>query len=284
MSNVVTALNEDQLLAFVDKMPAFRSSVQRLLQLASDLNADSREIVHVIESDPLMTVKVLKVINSPFYGLAQKISSVQRAVVHLGINSIKNMALSVAAIGALPAQNQAGFDNKAFLLHSLSCAGLCKLLGERIGVSPMQSSDYFVAGLLHDFGKIVFAEFIPMPYKQVLQIAREQQRALHDIEADMLSIDHSQAGKLLAQHWGLADELILAIDHHHSNHLHSQLGDCLFAANQISKKLGFGFAGNPVIEELPSGMAQTFGAQLDGLIVELGDLSSLKTEALAFID
>lgn len=284
MNKVVAALNEDQLLAFVDKMPAFRSSVQRLLQLASDLNADSREIVHVIESDPLMTVKVLRVINSPFYGLAQKISSVQRAVVHLGINSIKNMALSVAAIGALPAQNQAGFDNKAFLLHSLSSAGVCKLLGERIGISLVQSSDYFVAGLLHDFGKIVFAEFIPVPYQQVLQVAREQQLALHDVEADMLSIDHSQAGKLLARHWGLADELIAAIDHHHSDHLHTQLDDCLFAANQISKKLGFGFAGNPVIEALPPCVEQTFGMQLDELIVALGDLSPLKTEALAFID
>lgn len=284
MNKVVAALNEDHLLAFVDKMPAFRSSVQRLLQLASDLNADSREIVHVIESDPLMTVKVLKVINSPFYGLAQKISSVQRAVVHLGINSIKNMALSVAAIGALPAHNQAGFDNKAFLLHSLSCAGLCKLLGERIGVSPMQSSDYFVAGLLHDFGKIVFAEFIPGRYQQVLQVAWGQQRALHEVEAETLGIDHSQAGKLLAMHWGLADELITAIDHHHSDHLHTRLGDCLFAANQISKKLDFGFAGNSVIESLPASVVQTVGMPLEALIVDLGDLSPLKTEALAFID
>ncbi len=280
----MTTLDEDQLLTFVDKMPAFRCSVQRLLHLASDLNADNREIVHVIESDPLMTVKVLKVINSPFYGLSQKISSVQRAVVHLGINSIKYMALSVAAIGVLPVENQADFDSRAFLLHSLTCASLSKMLAEQLQIPPEHSSDYFVAGLLHDFGKIVFAEFIPTTYKQVLQIAKEQQVALHDVEADMLSIDHSQAGKLLAQHWGLADELISAIDHHHSDHLHTQLGDCLFAANQISKKLGFGFAGNPIIEELPPPVAQTFGMYLDDLVVALGDLSPLKTEALAFID
>jgi len=115
-------------------MPAFRSSVQHLLQLAADINADSRKIVQVVETDPLMTVKILKVINSPFYGLAQKISSVQRAVVHLGINTIKNMALSVAAIGMLPAQNQAGFDTHAFLLHSLTTAALCKMLADRLKV------------------------------------------------------------------------------------------------------------------------------------------------------
>lgn len=277
-------IDEDQLLTFVDKMPAFRSSVQHLLQLAADINADSRQIVEVIEADPLMTVKILKVINSPFYGLAQKISSVQRAVVHLGINTIKNIALSVAAMGFLPPQNAAGFDNRAFLLHSLSCAAICKLLAERLKVPLMQSSDYFVAGLLHDFGKVVFAQYQPDIYKQALQIAREQKLSLNQIEIDLLGIDHSQAGQLLARHWGLADDLIIAIDHHHSEQLHAQLSDCLFAANQISKKLEFGFAGNPVIEELPPLTAQCFGMRLDELIVALGDLTPIKDEALAFID
>ena len=280
----MTAIDDEQLLNFVDKMPAFRSSVQRLLQLASDLNADSREIVQVIETDPLMTVKILKVINSPFYGLATKISSVQRAVVHLGINSIKNMALSVAAIGVLPAQNQAGFDNRAFLLHSLTCASLCKLLAERHLVPAVQSSDYFVAGLLHDFGKIVFAEFVPTTYKNALQIAREQTLPLNQIESEILGIDHSQAGKLLAEHWKLADNLIMAIDHHHRESSTSLLSDCLFAANQIAKSLQFGSAGNPVIEPFPAQTTQRFGMDLDELIGDLGDVSAIKSEALAFID
>jgi len=280
----VTAIDIDQLVTFVDKMPAFRSSVQRLLQLAADINADNREIVHVIESDPLMTVKVLKVINSPFYGLASKISSVQRAVVHLGINSIKNMALSVAAIGMLPAQNKAGFNNREFLLHSLTCASLCKLLGERLKVDPAQSSDFFVAGLLHDFGKIVFAEFVPATYKQVLQTAKEKEMALHQVECDLLGIDHSQTGMWLAEHWGLSECLIVAINHHHNEYSHSTLSDCLFAANQISKQLKFGFAGNPVVRQFPPELKQRFGMDLEALVTELGDLSHVKTEALAFID
>ena len=102
----MSGIDIEELLAFVDTMPAFRSSVQRLLQLTADIDADSRDIVHVIESDPLMTVKILKVINSPFYGLTNKISSIQRAVVHLGFNSIKKMALAVAAMGMLPAKTR----------------------------------------------------------------------------------------------------------------------------------------------------------------------------------
>ncbi len=280
----MSGIDIEELLAFVDTMPAFRSSVQRLLQLTADIDADSRDIVHVIESDPLMTVKILKVINSPFYGLTNKISSIQRAVVHLGFNSIKNMALAVAAMGMLPAKNQAGLDNRAFLLHSLTTAALSKKLAERLQVPAMQSSDYFVAGLLHDFGKIVFAEFVPTTYQTILQTARQHDRALNLVESEVLGIDHSQTGKLLAEHWGLADDLIIAIDHHHNEYLNSVLSDCLFAANQISKRLQLGFAGNPVTRPFPPGVKRRFGRDLDDLITELGDLSPIQSEALAFID
>jgi HD-like signal output (HDOD) protein len=216
--------------------------------------------------------------------LAQKISSVQRAVVHLGINTIKNMALSVAAIGALPTQNQAGFDNRAFLLHSLTCAALCKLLADRLEVPAVEGSDYYVAGLLHDFGKAVFAAFVPLEYKTVLQTTSKQASALNQMEVEILGLDHSQAGKLLARHWGLAEGLIEAIDHHHSNHMHTSLSDCLFAANQISKKLQFGYAGNPQIENFPKHIEQRIGMSMDELITDLGDLMPIKAQALAFID
>ena len=149
-------LNEE-LIAFVEKMPAFPKSVQKVVQLTSDLNASAKDIVQVIESDPVMTIKILKVINSAFYGLPHKITSIQRAVVHIGLNTIKNLALSIAAMGMLSPTNKAKFDTQEFLLHSLSTASICRILAEKLGVAKAESSDFFVAGLLHDFGKIVFA-------------------------------------------------------------------------------------------------------------------------------
>jgi len=85
-------IQNEELIAFVEEMPAFPKSVQKILQLTSDINVSAKEIVAVIESDPIMTVKILKVINSAFYGLPQKITSIQRAVVHIGLNTIKNLA------------------------------------------------------------------------------------------------------------------------------------------------------------------------------------------------
>lgn len=272
-----------ELIAFVEKMPAFPNSVHRIWQLAADLNASSKDIVQVIETDPVMTLKILKVINSPFYGLPQKISSVQRAVVHIGINTITNMALTVAAMGVLKPRNDAEFDTSEFLLHSIGTASICKLLAERLQIPAIQCSDYFVAGLLHDFGKMVFAEFIGEAYKTVLETSRQQNVALQDVEMYVLGVDHSTVGRLLAEHWSFHPILVDAINHHHSADARTPLVDCLFAANQISKQLQIGFAGNPIVEPLPDAVAARFGMDLPALMESLGDLTQIKSEALSFI-
>lgn len=279
----MTIIQNDALIAFVEKMPAFPNSVHRVLQLAADLNASSKDIVQVIETDPVMTLKILKVINSPFYGLPQKISSIQRAVVHIGINTITNMALSVAAMGVMNSRNQAGLDTEEFLLHSLTTALICKLLAERLKVPTMQQSDYFVAGLLHDFGKVIFAQFVGKSYKMVLETSLQQNRALQEVEVSVLGMDHSTVGRLLAEHWNFHQSLIDAIDHHHSREVHTSLVECLFAANQISKQLGFGFSGNPLVEAFPESVAQRFGMDFPALIESLGDLTQTRAEALSFI-
>jgi len=276
-------LNEE-LIAFVEKMPAFPKSVQKVVQLTSDLNASAKDIVQVIESDPVMTIKILKVINSAFYGLPHKITSIQRAVVHIGLNTIKNLALSIAAMGMLSPTNKAKFDTQEFLLHSLSTASICRILAERLGVAKAESSDFFVTGLLHDFGKIVFAEFDPDNFKLALEKSQQENIPLCEAELDFLGISHAEVGKMLVEKWELNPSLAIAIDHHHDNDGDNLLKDCVFAANQISKKMQFGFAGDPIIEEFPDNIVARFELSLDELIVSLGDLSIVKTEALSFIN
>jgi len=275
----------EKLLVLVEKMPAFPKSVQQVVQLTSDINASAKDIIRVIECDPIMTVKILKAINSSFYGLPQKITSVQRAVVHIGLNTIKNLALGVAAMGMLNADNKANFNTSDFLLHSLTTAAISKLLAERIGLSSTECSDCFVAGLLHDFGKVVFAEFMPDAFKLALEKSREQQLPLHQTELEFIGLNHSQAGKMLAEKWELSAPLINAIAYHHDlDHSQNVLRDCVFAANQISKHLQFGNGGNPVLEAFPEAVAARFGLNLPELCEALGDLGSVKTEAQSFIN
>jgi putative nucleotidyltransferase with HDIG domain len=274
----------EKLIVLVEKMPAFPRSVQQIVQLTSDINSSAKDIVRVIECDPVMTVKILKAINSSFYGLPQKITSVQRAVIHIGLNTIKNIALGVAAMGMLNPNNKANFNTSNFLLHSLTTAAISKLLAERIRLSSMECSDCFVAGLLHDFGKVVFAEFIPDEFKLALEKSKEQQLPLHQTELEFIGINHSQAGKMLAEKWELSASLIDAIAHHHElDRNQNVLRDCVFAANQISKHLQFGDGGNPVIEAFPETIVTRFGSALPDICDALGDLQSIKTEAQSYI-
>ncbi|MGR8942465.1 MAG: HDOD domain-containing protein, partial [Gammaproteobacteria bacterium] len=136
-----------RLVALVEKMPAFPKSVQKVVELTSNIDVSAKEIVQVIECDPVLTVKILKVINSAFYGLQQKINSVQRAVVHIGLNTVKNLAMSVAAMGMLNISNKADFNADAFLQHALTSAAVSRRLAELIKLSPQDCSDCFVAGL-----------------------------------------------------------------------------------------------------------------------------------------
>jgi putative nucleotidyltransferase with HDIG domain len=275
-------LDYAQLVAQVEKMPAFPKSVQRVVQLTSNIGVSAKEIVQVIECDPVLTVKILKVINSAFYGLSHKINTVQRAVVHLGLNTVKNLAMSVAAIGMLKNSNKADFNPTTFLLHAVTTASISRKLAERAGLSQQECSDCFVAGLLHDFGKIVFAEFMPERFKLALAKSKENNVPLHLTELEFIGINHADAGTLLAEKWGLSELLIEAIRHHHGEPINA-FGECLFAANQISKQLHFGNGGNPVVETFPDAIVNRFGLSLDPLIDDLGNLDIIAMEAGLFI-
>lgn len=270
-----------KLAAAVDGMPAFPKSVQRVLELTRDVNSTPKDLVEVIDKDPVLTVKILKVVNSAYYSLPKQITSVGHAVVFLGFNTIKNLALSIAAIGMLPKSNEAGFDGQQYLLHSLATAAIAKQLALKVDdADPM---DCFIAGLLHDFGKVVLAQFMPREFRAALQGSQEHGISLHLALRSVLGVDHAVVGAMLAEKWRFAPHLVETIRHQYGPELSdSDMIACVFGANQISKKLNFGFAGNSLVEQFPPAVARRLGGNVDEVIASLGDLNSLFEEAQVF--
>ena len=270
-----------KLTAAVDRMPAFPRSVQQILELTRDVNCAPKDLVRVIDHDPVVTVKILRVVNSAYYSLPKQITSVSHAVVYMGFNSLKNLALSIAAIGMLPKESVPGFDAHQYLLHSLTTANIAKLLAPR--VADVDPNDAFIAGLLHDFGKVVFAQFMPAEFRQALMKSDWSGVSLYQSLREVIGTDHAVVGGMLVEKWRFPPHLVEAIRHQYGEELRdSPIVACLFAANQISKKLAFGAAGNPSVEELPPFMQQRLGGTLEDVIASLGDLQRVYDEALVF--
>jgi putative nucleotidyltransferase with HDIG domain len=202
-------------------------------------------------------------------------------VVYMGFNTIKNLALSIAAIGMLPKGTESGFDAHEYLLHSLATAALAKQLANRVdNADPM---DCFIAGLLHDFGKVVFAQMMPREFKAALIRSESTGEALHTTLQREIGADHVLVGAMLVEKWRFAPHLIETIRHQHpSNFKDTDMIACVFAANQISKKLKFGFGGNPCIDEFPASVQKRLGGTLDQVVASMGDLSPLFEEAKIF--
>lgn len=274
----------DEMLKLVEKMPAFPQAVMKVLDMTSRAECSPKELVKVIEHDPVMTVKILKLVNSAFYGLSKPIHSINHGVVYAGFNTIKNLSLTIAAIGMLPRQNDINFDMHEFLLHSLGVAVTAKRLAGILGVGGKDTSDFFVAGLLHDFGKVVLAQFKPEKFRLALDLAEDGGIPLYQAEREILGIDHAEIGGLLAESWKLPDYLADCIrNHHNPDSENGAMGDCIFAANQVVQTLSFGDSGNRFITPFPENIRNRFGRDLPGLIDGLGDLIGEMEQARSFI-
>jgi len=272
-----------RLSAAVEKMPAFPKSVQRILELARDINCQPKELVMVIEKDPVMTMKLLRILNSAYYSFPSQITSVNQSVVYLGLNTIKNMAISFAAMGVLPKENAAGFDVQRYLMHSLTTAALARMLCQKFGKGDTDPADCYIAGLLHDFGKVVFAQFLPVEFKEALSLSGEQATSLHAAEKQIIGADHSLVGAMLVEKWQFPKSLTDTIrDHHSEISPENTVQSCLFVADQISKELSMGNSGNLLVEELSPALIKHFGGDMNDIIARLGDLSKVVEEANSF--
>ncbi|MDQ6956293.1 MAG: HDOD domain-containing protein [Mariprofundaceae bacterium] len=273
---------QNKLMGMVDQMPPFPKSVHRIIELSADMNCAPKDLVQVIEHDPVITMKLLKLVNSAFFSLARSIASVRHALVYLGLNTVKNLALSIATVDSLPRKKMDCFSTHEFLLHSLTTASIAQHIAKKFDVET-DATDVFVAALLHDFGKAVLAQFETDLFAQAVKEAAINEEPLHIAELRVIGADHAQVGGMLAEKWELPKELVTCIQAHHQG-ISSPLGDCIFVANQISKQAEFGRSGNTIVEDLPDYIVQRFGVNMQEMLERLGDLSDEKAKANAFIN
>ncbi|MBI1891413.1 MAG: HDOD domain-containing protein [Burkholderiales bacterium] len=266
----------------VERMPAFPKSVQQILQLTRDINCPPKALVAVIEKDPVIAIKILKIVNSAYFSLPSKITSINQSVVFLGMNTLKNLALNFSTIGMLPQKNAAGFDIQHYLMHSLLTAGITRMLVERYADGEADMTDAYTVGLLHNFGKVVFAQFMPQEFHQALEFAANADLPLHKAEEHVIGADHALVGAMLAQRWQFAPSLVECIGGHHQGSGAGALGECLHVADLIAEQLCDDAAAEQGSVTSDEALPERFGGDLAGVAAGLRGLDKIAQDARQF--
>lgn len=200
----------------IDQLPALPSIVARLIQVVNSPDSSADDAAHLIERDPALTSRMLRLANSAFYGIPRTISSVSSAVVILGFNTIKSLVLSASVMQMFPGMEKSIFDKTQFWKHSIVCAMAAKRITRaRMAVRMMDPESAFCAGILHDIGKLVFERYAHVDYNDACEKSKADNVPLIDAETALMGINHAQVGRLLADRWALPLELEASIVSHH---------------------------------------------------------------------
>ncbi len=212
LNSIIDTLNK------IQNLPTLPAVLQRVQAAVRDPNSDARTIARLIEDDPAIMARILKVVNSSLYAGGIEIGSVQQAVARMGLTATSNIALSTSVFSAFKGNTNDNFDLKEFWRHSI-CVGIAACVVYEYAAPNMKkrhSKDSLrLIGLLHDIGKLILDQYYQDEFNQALELARSSSMHLYRAECEVLGADHAILGGWLCGKWNLADNLVMSILWHH---------------------------------------------------------------------
>lgn len=209
-------LSLDQAVARLKDLPALPLVVSELLASFEDPDVDLGELAGKIANDQALTAKTLRLANSSFYGLQSRVRTISQAIQVLGFDSVRALVVGAGVIGGFDTGRERGFDYEGFWRHAIGTALCARALARHARVNPGGNSEIcFVAGLLHDLGRLVLVTRFPEHYAEALSRRSLRDCELLLAEREVLGIDHAQVGRALGQHWKIPEQICRAIANHH---------------------------------------------------------------------
>lgn len=187
---------------------------ERVTQVISNPQSVANDIAQVVVEDPGLTSRLLKLVNSPFFGLPHKIETVSRAVMVVGTEQLRDLVLSTSVVHMFNKIPEGLVSMESFWYHSLACGVIARTIGSL--TNDPNSERLFIAGLLHDIGRLVLFMKMPDVARQVLTHAKDSTEPLYAIEKDVFSFNHAELGGALLKSWNLPSALQEAVGYHHA--------------------------------------------------------------------
>lgn len=229
----------------IQSLPTLPPIVSRLNEMVNDEDATAVTLGKVIEKDQVLTSKILKMVNSSFFGFPQRISTVPNALVLLGFNVIKTLIVTSSIFEVMQASDVGLFE------HSLGVATAAGILAKKHEIkNPEEIS---TAGLIHDLGKIVVRAELPEEYEKVIERVNEKNISMREAELEVMEMDHCEIGGNLAKEWNLPDRLVSPVKFHHHPENETEFGKInaiIHFSDILIRAIGFGNGGDPWVPDL----------------------------------
>ena len=222
----------------------------KVTQLVNDDRSTMQDFEEIIKLDPVLVTRLLRLVNSPYFGLSQKVESISKAVVFAGMKQLRNL-VAVEALRGMFKGDEADFSAQKLWLHSATVAILAGMIAKRI--FGKDGEDVFLAGIIHDIGLIVENQIVGEQLREACKAFREGKGTLSECERNVIGADHAEVGYLLTKAWGLPQEVLSAIKSHHLARQVksvSSTGSILQLAEFMSSKMQYWGIPGP-IEALP---------------------------------
>jgi len=232
----------EQIIQASNKLPPFSMVIQKALQLIEDPKSSAQQIVEVIQYDQSITLEVLKVCNSAYFGLKRKVRSLKEALIMIGFDQLLQIVLSQES-SKIFLKDCSGYDLQHGDLwrHSVSCALLSKIICNH--VHEIRTNVIFTAALLHDVGKMVLHRYVRNYFAEIKLLTEQKAFSFPEAEKAILGIDHAELGGMIMEKWSLPKEIIFAVRYHHtplSSPDYSQVVDLVYLSDLIAMMTGIG--------------------------------------------
>lgn len=210
----------------------------KISHLVNDPHSSAADIGHAIEQDAPLSARLLKIVNSPYYGFPSSIDTISRAITIIGTQDLRDLILATTAIGAFSKMDSELISMERFWRHNLYCAVTGRILAQHRHVKNTER--LFVGGLLHDIGSLIMYQSIPILCNEALQRTRSQGTPLHIAEKEIIGFSHADVGAALIRKWNLPESLAEVVQYHHEPYLamkHKEDVATIHIANYIANSI-----------------------------------------------
>ena len=251
---------KNQILESLNDLPPMHEVVTKAQKIMADPNSNIGDLAAIIETDQSMAVKILKLINSAYYGLGREISSIRQACSLLGLQALRELISAVGVSNVLGGKLKGyEFESGELWLHSIATGFCSRILAET--KNRELANDAYTGGLLHDVGKIILDPYVLQRKDAFDDFMKDETKMVIDAEKSILGFDHAEIASDMCKKWRIPENVILAIQYHHYPTLSegSELAHIVHTADYLAKLSGLGYSDDDLMCELEEGALEFLG-------------------------